>query len=131
MHLTSYNLAQSLIRMAMDGDRTPEEVARLFGAFVARYRLESYIPNIVRYLAVAERRAHEQEALRIETAHPMTDSMAQRIGKSIGAPTQAPVEMSISVSLIAGFVAAFKGVVYDASIKTQLGLLQNELRREG
>ncbi len=80
---------------------------------------------MVEHLERMQANARAKLELDIVSAHKLSDSAVKEIKKSLGADQLGTV--TEDSNLIGGFVAEYNGVVYDASVATQLNRLKNTL----
>ena len=122
----SKNIAQALISLANEGIDA-QKIANDFQIYLEHHKLQAQLPEIVRQMEKIDSAAKKFEEVSIETAHPTSQDLLEKIRDHIHAPKDAVIVNNITTNLIGGFIAKYKGVEYDTSLKTTLQKLKDQL----
>jgi F0F1-type ATP synthase delta subunit len=122
----SKNIAQALISLANEGIDA-EKIANDFQIYLEHHKLQAQLPEIVRQMEKIDSAAKKFEEVSIETAHPTSQELLEKIRDHIHAPKDVAITNNINTNLIGGFIAKYRGVEYDTSLKTTLRKLQESL----
>lgn len=121
--ISSRAIAQATYELAQDSSN--KKIAENLVAYLEHNNLLPLLGSVVEHLENIAAKAGAQAELDIVSAHKLTDATVKEIKKSLGADQLGTV--TENKELIGGFVAEYNGVVYDASIATQLNKLKNSL----
>jgi F0F1-type ATP synthase delta subunit len=121
--ISSRAIAQATYELAQDSSN--KKVAEHLVIYLERNNLLPLLGSIVEHLERITAEAGAQAELDIVSAHKLSDATVKEIKKSLGAEQLGSV--TENKQLIGGFVAEYNGVVYDASVATQLNKLKNSL----
>jgi F0F1-type ATP synthase delta subunit len=127
MNITSRQFAQTLLAMVADGHFDIQKAVTLFTTFLEKNNLLALTPHIIRYLELEREKIQEENKFTIASPYKLHTSMVNDILKTFKSEHGAEVEKHADADLIGGIVVKHTGVVYDASIKTQLRKLQETL----
>lgn len=116
-------IAQAVYEMAED--KEIKDVAHHVLAYLEKNNLMPLLPKVVALLEDIQATASKKATLEIVTAYHMSESLVKDIKDSLGAEHVGKIQED--KNLIGGFVAEYNGVVYDASVMTQLSRLKNVL----
>jgi F0F1-type ATP synthase delta subunit len=121
--ISSRAIAQSVYELAQDSAN--KDVAGNLVTYLERNNLMPLLGSVVEHLERIRTTASAKLELDIVSAHKLPDSTVKEIKKSLGADQLGTV--TEDASLVGGFVAEYNGVVYDASVTTQLNRLKSTL----
>jgi len=121
--ISSQAIAQSVYELSQD--RGNKNVAGNLVTYLESNNLMPLLGSIVEHLERIQANTSAKLELNIVSAHKLTESTVKEIKKSLGAGQLGTV--TEDNSLVGGFVAEYNGVVYDASVATQLNRLKNTL----
>lgn len=123
--LSSEKVAQSLYLLAREGEKSDKVVKNLV-AYLSQHKGLPLLPSIIARLERMAKRDGAHETLFIKTAHQLDRSSGTSIKEALGAK-DAQTVTDQDDALLGGFVAEYQGVVYDASVRTQLEKLKQTL----
>jgi F0F1-type ATP synthase delta subunit len=120
---SSRTIARAVYELAQDSAN--KNIAENLAQYLDRNNLMPLLGSIVQHLEYMHRQANARTKLDIISAYTLPKDILQDIKKSLGAEHLGNVQED--KDLLGGFIAEYNGVVYDASIKTQLTRLKNNL----
>ncbi|MBP6925837.1 MAG: F0F1 ATP synthase subunit delta [Candidatus Pacebacteria bacterium] len=120
---SSRTIARAVYELAQDSAN--KNIAENLAQYLDRNNLMPLLGSVVQHLEYMHRQASARTKLDIVSAYTLPKDTVQDIKKSLGAEHLGSVQED--KDLLGGFIAEYNGVVYDASIKTQLTRLKNNL----
>lgn len=123
--LNSEKIAQSIYLLAHEEEKSAKVVKNLV-AYLQQHNGLPLLPTIVAHLERMAKRDAAHETLFIKTAHQLDRSAGTLIKEALEARDAETVTEHVD-ALLGGFVAEYKGVIYDASVRTQLEKLKQTL----
>jgi len=96
---------------------------------VIKNKREIYLPGIARNYGDMYRKAKGIRSASLVTAHPVDESILDRVKKLITKAYKSDVELSSTVKqdVIGGFVLTIEGLQYDASVASSLKEMKKQL----
>lgn len=123
--ISSRIIAQSVYELSQNSSKI--NIADNLIVYLKQNNLLPLLSSIVENLEHIQIGVKSKQELNITSAHKLSEDALKDIKHSLSAEKVGTVTEDIK--LIGGFVAEFDGVVYDASIATQLSKLKNTLRK--
>lgn len=116
-----------LIRKAFEG-KASATLAGFLGVLAEHERLGLVRPIVEAFRTLVDRK-HQRVAVQVVSAVPLTDQERGRIAEGIreAAGFEAILHESIDPALLGGLVVRVRDWVYDASVRTRLETIKNQL----
>ena len=128
MSYSSKQLAKSLVELIKEDATKQEEIIKDFLIFCKEKNLLNQLSNIIKHLEIIDKNKSDLEQLHIHSAQPLSQNIIQRIQKLVGAANQVTVNTQENKDIQGGFIAKYNGMIYDASVKTQLSNLKQSIQ---
>jgi len=128
MFYSSKQLAKTLVQLVEENPGKQEKIIKGFLVFCKEKNLLNQLPNILKHLEIIDNNKKELEQLHIQSSQPLSQGIIQSIQKLVKAPAQATVNTAPNPDLTGGFIAKYNGVIYDASIQTQLANIKQAVQ---
>lgn len=122
--ISSRHIAQAVYELAQEGHDSMIHT-RVF-EYLQSHNLLSLLGNVMHHLEQLYETEKRHQTLQITSAQDMSESFVKELKKTLSAHHVAPVV--VHPELQGGFIAEYQGVVYDASVKTQLEKLKQILK---
>lgn len=122
---------RNIAAAVLDKLNASETTRNFVGLLVLKGRFGSFREIRSEFARLADEAMGKVRA-QVRTARPLTDDLTRRIKDKLGTVTGKQVELEVTVDpdLLGGLVADVDGVIYDASVRSQLRALQNTARSE-
>ena len=121
-------LGQTLVEMTKDTDNVSGALEQ-FLSFVKARNLFFLLPDVLEYLERQQREDKRRGRMSITTARKVSLEVIGAIKKYAGADDSVPVDEVVDENLIAGFQAIHNDKLYDASLRTRVDRLREQLSR--
>lgn len=119
MQASSKHIAKALIR-SLEAGNDPAKLSKSFESYSKRNHLAGLVPNIVLQLEREMKEIVKKKSANITVSHEMSIKTLASIEKHIGLIEGDASVVSINSELIGGFRAAYKGKVFDGSLRNYL-----------
>lgn len=126
--VTAKAVAQSIVQLVQEG-QNEEQIMNHVMSFVEEHHLQASLPAIVRYLEIFQKQQVDKQTCIIEVATEQEMNGIASIAEKIGVPEGSTVQAEVNPELVGGYRTLYKGVLHDASLKTQLEKLQKHIAR--
>ena len=123
--ISSTNIAQAVYELSQK-EHNGAALSDNLVLYLEKNHALALLPNVIAQLQYLQSRGDAYATIRITSPYAMDKKILGTITKTLDA-TDAPQELQQQPELIGGFVAEYKGVVYDASVQTQLTNLKQAL----
>ncbi len=121
--INSYAIARAVYELAQDSEN--KHVVDNLVVYLQSHNLMPLLDSILNHVEHMHARASAQESLDIVSAYPLSESFVSELKDVLGAKKTGSQKQD--QDLIGGFIMEHNGVMYDASISTQLIRLKNAL----
>lgn len=128
--LKSRTIAESLYayHIARPGEDT-DEITHTLMSFLKRHHMVSSLPKILFHLKRIQEKDIVLRECKLTSSHELAKETVDILVKNIidEDATELQVESFVDPSLIGGFILKQNGIIYDASIKSMLKKLEDNL----
>jgi len=121
--ISSRTIGEAVFRLAQEKEN--KNISENLVQYLETNNLMPLLAPIVKYLEHRNETKKTQEQLTIVSAFKISDEQIQEIKKALGTDQKEKLEQD--KKLLGGFTAEYHGVVYDASVATQLSRLKHAL----
>jgi len=128
MFHSSKQLAKSLVELIQENPTKQEKIIKDFLTFCKEKNLLNQLPNVVKHLEIIAKSKADLEQLHIHSSQPLSQNIIQSIQKLVDAGKQVTVNLKEDKELTGGFIAEYNGMIYDASVDTQLSNLKQQIQ---
>lgn len=121
--MTSRELAKELYKIGKTTDAG--ELADSFISYIEKKNMTHLLPGVLKQLEILAKKDYQENALKITFAKKPTEETVSHVVKMIDVDMEPSV--SIDNDILSGFIAEYNGKYIDASTKTYMRKLQQEL----
>ncbi|OIO18157.1 hypothetical protein AUJ29_00435 [Candidatus Kuenenbacteria bacterium CG1_02_38_13] len=127
MFHNSKQIAKTLIKLASDYKDKEILIIENFIKFAERKNILHQLPRIVKYLELENKKRSAAERLTVSSQKKLSASLIKNIKEYVRVTPETELDEIPDENIKGGFIARHKNMIYDASIKTQLAKLKNNL----